>query len=94
MSKVKNTSVKIIVSGYVQGVGFRFFIARIAHSLNIKGYVKNLYNGDVEIYAEGSKELLEEIVEKAKIGPAYSHIDSIKLEWLDFKNKYNKFEII
>ena len=94
MSKAKNSSVKIIVSGYVQGVGFRFFIARVAHSLNIKGYVKNLYNGDVEIYAEGSKELLDEVVEKAKIGPAYSHIDSIKLEWLDFKNKYDKFEII
>lgn len=94
MPKVKNTSVKIIVSGYVQGVGFRFFIARIAHSLNLKGYVKNLYNGDVEIYAEGSKELLEEIVDRARIGPAYSHIDSIKLEWLDFKNKYDKFEII
>lgn len=94
MSKVKNTSVKILVSGYVQGVGFRFFIARIAHSLNLKGYVKNLYNGDVEIYAEGSKELLDKVVEKARLGPAYSHIDSIKLEWLDFKNKYDKFEII
>jgi acylphosphatase len=94
MAKIRNSAVKIVVTGYVQGVGFRFFIARIANNLDLTGYVKNIHNGSVEIFAEGRKELLDELVEKARLGPAYSHVDSIKLEWLDFKNKYDKFEII
>ena len=90
---VNNCSVRITVSGDVQGVGFRYFIAREAFELGIQGYVKNLFNGDVEIFAEGRKEFLEEIVKKAKTGPSHSHVDDIKIEWLDFKNNYNKFEI-
>lgn len=88
-----NSAVKIIVKGYVQGVGFRWYAARTADELGLNGYVKNLFNGDVEIFAEGRKELLEEMVKKARLGPSHSHVDSIKIEWLEFKNKYNNFEI-
>ena len=86
-------AVKVIVSGRVQGVGFRYFIARIADGLDLKGYVKNLFNGNVEIYAEGGREFLEELVKKAKIGPSNSHVDSAKVEWIEFKNKFDNFEV-
>jgi acylphosphatase len=59
----------------------------------LNGYVKNLWNGDVEIYAEGRKEFLEELVKKAKEGPSRSRVETCKVEWLDFTNKYDKFEI-
>ena len=105
-NKIINNSVKITVSGYVQGVGFRYYIARIAHNLNLTGYVKNLYNGNVEIYAEGRDEFLDELIKNAKLGPSHSHVEDIRVEWakpdagekdtssgLDFNKKYNNFEI-
>ena len=94
MNYINLSSVKIVVSGRVQGVGFRYFIARIASELELKGYVKNLFNGDVEITAEGRKEFLDELIKKAKEGPSNANVDSCKFEWLDFKNKYDNFEIL
>lgn len=93
IGEIKNSAVKIIVSGYVQGVGFRYYIARIASDYNLTGYAHNLFNGDVEIYAEGRKEFLEELVKKAKLGPSHSHVENIRTQWLDFQNKYNNFTV-
>lgn len=85
--------VNIIVKGYVQGVGYRYFMYKSAMELDLKGYSKNLYNGDVETEAEGKKEFLEELVKRARLGPSMARVDNIKVEWLEFKNKYNKFEV-
>ena len=90
---INKASVKIVVSGQVQGVGYRYFIARTASELDIKGYCMNLYNGDVEIFAEGSKEFLEELVKRAKNGPSHANVEKAETDWLVFKNKYNNFEI-
>ena len=94
MDLLKLSSVKITVSGRVQGVGFRYFIAGIAEDLNLKGYTKNRFNGEVEICAEGRKEYLEVLIKQAKTGPSNAKVNSCKVEWLDFKNKYDKFEIL
>ena len=96
MDLLKLSSVKITVSGRVQGVGFRYFIARAADKFDLKGYAQNLFGGDVEICAEGRKEFLEMLIKEAKTGPsqAGSRVVSCKVEWLDFKNKYDKFEIL
>jgi acylphosphatase len=93
MDQLKLSGVKIIVSGRVQGVGYRYFIARIADDLGLKGYARNLWNGDVEIYAEGRNEFLEELVRKAKEGPHHAKVDTSNVEWLDFMNKYDNFDI-
>ncbi len=94
MNYIQFSAVKIVVSGRVQGVGYRYFIARIADELELTGYAKNLFNGDVEITAEGRKEFLEALAEKASIGPRGAKVNSCKVEWLDFKKKYDKFEIL
>jgi acylphosphatase len=88
-----NAAVKLVVSGRVQGVGFRYYIARIASEFDLTGYVRNLFSGEVEICAEGRKEFLEELVKKAKLGPPHAYVDSASVQWLEFKNKYNNFEI-
>jgi acylphosphatase len=90
---MNNAAVKITVSGQVQGVGYRYFIARTASELDINGYAMNLYNGDVEIFAEGKKEFLEELVKRAKKGPPHAYVEKADTDWLVFKNKYNNFEI-
>ena len=94
MEMLRLSCVKLTVSGRVQGVGFRYFISRAAGELGLKGYAKNLFNGGVEITAEGRHEFLEELVKKAKEGPPGSKVDSCKVEWLDFNKKYDKFEIL
>jgi acylphosphatase len=91
---IQFSSVKIIVSGRVQGVGFRYYIARIADEMGLTGYAKNLFTGEVEIAAEGRKEFLDILIEKAKEGPRNSRVSSCKVEWLDFKKKYDKFETL
>lgn len=90
---IENKSAQITVSGSVQGVGYRYFIARCARELDIKGYAENLFNGNVEIMAEGRREFIEELIKRAKIGNGYSRVKDVKVEWLDFKNKYDNFEI-
>ena len=53
----------ILYSGTVQGVGFRFMVQRYAFSLDLKGWVKNLPNGSVEILINGPKEGVEKLCE-------------------------------
>lgn len=93
-NSLKFSAVKITVKGFVQGVGFRYFIARIAAQLELNGYAKNLFNGDVEIYAEGRKEFLVELIKKTRVGNSHSRVESINIEWLDFNNKYDNFDIL
>lgn len=94
MDYLKLRCLKITVSGRVQGVGFRYFIAQIAENLALNGYAKNLFTGEVEIIAEGREEFLQELIKKAKEGPRNSRVNSCKVEWLDFQKKYNNFEIM
>ncbi|NOS85706.1 MAG: acylphosphatase [Ignavibacteria bacterium] len=94
MNYIQYSAVKIIVSGRVQGVGYRYFIARFAEEFGICGFAKNLFTGDVEITAEGRREFLDALIVKAARGPGGARVNTCKVEWLDFKKKYDKFEIL
>ena len=69
----------IIVSGIVQGVGFRYFTLYLAKNYGINGWVRNLPNGDVEIMAAGVEDALERFLSKLKIGPRYSKVTNIEV---------------
>jgi acylphosphatase len=62
------------ISGRVQGVGFRYFVYHWATQLQVRGYVKNLADGDVEVYAVGSGVQLEGLREKLETGPALGRV--------------------
>jgi len=83
----------IIVKGVVQGVSFRYFAAYNARHLSIHGYVKNLYNGDVEIGAQGEQQNLQIFLDKIKLGPPAARIDDIKIEEDPEQIEYDSFEI-
>jgi len=83
-------AVRIIVKGLVQGVGFRPDVARLARSLDIKGYVKNVAGGAVEIWAEG--ELVEEFVHRLRELPPPIRVEELYLSRAEPKG-YSKFEI-
>ena len=86
---------RILVQGIVQGVGFRPTVYRIAQSMKINGYVRNLGN-IVEIVIEGQKKEINEFVNNLKENrPPISKINSLNIEWLDHDDsKFNGFEIL
>jgi len=90
---MEDVGAKIWVSGLVQGVGFRFFVHRVANSLGLNGYVKNLPDGRVEIEVEGDRSLIEELIQEVKVGHRYSDVRDVKIEWKPFQGKYRSFEI-
>lgn len=87
--------VHIIVEGLVQGVGFRWFVYRKAEVLGLTGWVRNLYNGSVEIEAEGDRSLLEELIKEVKVGPRSARVTNLTIEWKDSKPPhYQRFDIL
>ncbi len=88
-----NAVVHIIVSGLVQGVGFRYFVHRKASALGVKGWVRNLYNGDVEIEVEGDKLILEHFIAELKAGPRAAWVKDLRIDWREEQGKYIGFEI-
>jgi len=66
------------VSGRVQGVGFRFFVEEAATKLGVGGYVKNLFDGRVEVYAIGSAEQLESLRDELRRGPPMARVDRLE----------------
>jgi acylphosphatase len=83
----------ILISGHVQGVGFRDFTRRQAMELGVRGYAKNLPNGKVEVVAEGDKVTLDRFVTVLRKGPPASHVDDVKIEERPFSGTYTTFEI-
>ena len=84
---------EIVVNGLVQGVGFRYFVMREAQKLELKGFVKNLYSGEVLTVIEGEKANAEEMVRKLKVGPIHASVKSFKVDWQPPKNEFTDFEV-
>ena len=87
-------TVKMKITGKVQGVGFRYFVLRQAQKLGINGWVSNKSNGDVEALAQGEKADLEQFIAKVKEGPTFSRVEDVSLNWVNEAEKYFCFEII
>ncbi len=83
----------IIVKGLVQGVFFRASTRRIAKSLGLKGYVKNLENGNVEIIVEGNEEAIKELINFAKKGPEPAEVRDINIKYEEPKNEFESFGV-
>ena len=71
----------IIAEGLVQGVGYRWYAARRAEALGLKGFVRNLYDGTVEIEAVGDRSVLEELIGHLRVGPRSARVTNLKVEW-------------
>ena len=83
----------VLISGKVQGVGFRDFTQMNAKQLGINGYAKNLPNGKVEVVAEGNKSQLDALVALLKKGPRYARVDSLDVDERSFTGEYKTFGI-
>ena len=93
-SAEKPSAFYALVRGRVQGVGFRYSTIRAAQRLRINGWVRNTYDGDVEVWAEGPKEALDLFHAWLQRGPQLARVDSVNREdrnpvgYNDFDVKY------
>ncbi len=85
--------VKITVSGKVQGVFFRRYTRQQALKLRLRGYVKNLVNGDVEIVAQGGAPQVDRLIEWAKSGSPAAEVNDLKLEIMSDDDEFQDFAI-
>ncbi|MGI9054262.1 MAG: acylphosphatase [Pyrinomonadaceae bacterium] len=69
---------KILISGLVQGVGFRFFAQRAAARHQVRGYVKNLEDGRVEAFVQGDEPTVKAFMEDMNAGPYYARVEDIE----------------
>jgi acylphosphatase len=84
---------KFVISGRVQGVGYRYFADRCASQLGICGYVKNLWDGSVEVYAIGDSLALEEMKRQLAEGPRSACVTGFMESDAPVDKRYNRFVI-
>ena len=85
---------QILFSGWVQGVGFRFTVCRIATSFKVAGLVRNLADGDVEVVAEGFEQELVDFLHAIKDSNLGRHITREQLRWGAATGEYETFRIL
>ena len=76
----------LIISGKVQGVGFRYWMRNLAINNNINGWVKNISSGDVEALIIGQEIEIKKLIKQCKIGPNSAAIQNIYIN--DYKKDY------
>lgn len=85
--------IKVLVSGHVQGVGFRYFVQSNALKYNLTGWVKNLSNGDVLLEAQGDKIYIEKFLEVLKSGNRFAKVQNISVNEIPLDSLEKKFKI-
>jgi acylphosphatase len=85
---------KILCSGLVQGVGFRYFVFKKASKFGLTGYAKNLSNGDVEILVEGAKEDVQRLYHAVKQGPSRSNVEKANIETFPYSGDLIGFDLL
>lgn len=69
---------RFLISGMVQGVGFRFWAVRQAGRLGLDGYVRNLPDGRVELVASGPKSAVDQMADLCRNGPGSGRVDGVQ----------------
>jgi len=92
-SPSSKSAVHLLIHGRVQGVGFRYYTQEIASELGLAGWVRNMPDGAVEAYAEGSRQALEAFIKHLHKGPPLSHVETIIPAWQTAKGTLPPFSI-
>ena len=82
-----------IVHGHVQGVNFRYYTHLRAQELGVTGYVRNKWDGTVEVVAEGERGAIEKMLEFLKLGPRAARVQRVDSQWQDPTGQFGHFEV-
>lgn len=86
--------IRLIISGDVQGVGFRAWALRQARDKRLTGWVRNREDGSVEIVAEGSQKLLNEFIALCRNGPEGAWVKNIQVKWDKASGEFADFSVV
>lgn len=81
------------ISGRVQGVGFRHFATQQARRLGVNGWVRNESDGTVRVVAEGSRDALEDFLDRLRQGPSSARVQSVDAEWSSASDGFSGFTV-
>lgn len=81
------------VEGRVQGVGFRYFVQQRAQALGLTGWVRNRWNGKVEVLAEGTRPQLEALLGALRQGPPAARVLGVQFEWQPASGEFGGFHV-
>jgi acylphosphatase len=81
------------VEGEVQGVGYRNFVWENARSLSLTGWVRNRFDGSVEVLAEGPRSYLDVLVDALQQGPRSARVSDVRTEWKPAQGEFSEFKI-
>jgi len=93
MSPDEVARVDATVHGRVQGVGYRFFVLRLADRLDLSGWVANEPDGSVRCVAEGPRPVLERLVEALREGPPGAWVDDVAITWTPATGSFASFGV-
>jgi acylphosphatase len=83
----------ITVEGRVQGVGYRANTRRMANQLSLKGWVRNLRDGRVEILVEGDEEMVERLIQWCHRGPTSAYVSMVSTETSEAQGEFDRFSV-
>ena len=87
------SSFHAVVTGRVQGVGFRYSAVRQARALGLTGTVGNRYDGSVEVEAEGPLPALERFLQWLNRGPPGAHVRGVDVQWRTWTGRFRDFDV-
>lgn len=91
--ELEHLRVIIRVTGRVQGVSFRWYTRRLAASLGLVGWVRNLVDGSVELVAEGARPNLERLAEWCRRGPELAKVLDLEVQYAQASGEFEDFSI-
>ena len=94
MSAVNRRQMRVLYSGRVQGVGFRYTVKSVASGFELTGAVRNLSDGRVELFAEGAGVELQAFVQAIRESGMEHFIQKEDVSWGEAKNEFRGFEIV
>lgn len=83
----------VTIKGRVQGVGFRYFVAENAQRLGLCGWVRNRWDGSVEVLAEGPRADLEKLLSALRRGPTSSYVNEANPQWEFASGEFTGFHV-
>lgn len=86
-------SIRLYLTGTIQGIFFRQFIKDHADNHQVNGYVRNMEDGRVEVFLEGNKENVEAMITVCKAGPRHAHIRNVEEKPEPFQD-FKEFKIL
>lgn len=86
-------AVNVIISGQVQGVGFRDFAQRRAQSLGVTGWVRNRSDGTVEIRVEGEAAQIDKLLDALSDGPPSARVEEVEVEEVEPTGEFEGFSV-